>query len=198
MDNSLRHLAGRAGLGLIGLAFVSSLAHAQPVAPLAYAQPLGQNAVRSVQQRLHDLGIYNGTVDGVWGRDSEAALMRFQQAKGLQVNGHLNQSTAATLGISPADLLELPAVPVAALPAVPPLPAQAAVVPLGADTIRLVQGRLQQLGYVSTPADGVWGPSTQAGVESVQRARGLPISGQLNAQTMTAMGLDPGALVQGH
>ena len=42
-----------------------------------------------------------GRADGVWGPDSQAALERFQQARGLQVTGQLNQATAATLGLDP-------------------------------------------------------------------------------------------------
>ena len=197
----MKKIGALAGFMLAGGLAMSPLAIAQPVSPLTYVQPLSGSALKAVQQRLRDLGVYGGIPDGVWGRDSQSALMRFQQNKGLQATGHLNTSTLATLGLNAADMLELPVAVVAPMapmvPAVAVAPANA-VIPLGADTIRLVQGRLQQLGFVSTPADGIWGPSTQAGIESMQRARGLPATGQLNAATMSSMGLDPGALVQGH
>jgi peptidoglycan hydrolase-like protein with peptidoglycan-binding domain len=184
---------------LAGFTLVSTTALAQPVPSLTYVQPLSQPALQSVQQRLHDIGVYGGNADGVWGRDSQSALVRLQQNKGLQVTGHLNQGTLATLGLNPGELLGLPATVVSvAMPVVTPIVPSNAVVPLGADTIRLVQGRLQQFGYVTTPADGVWGPSTQAGIERLQQVRGLPVTGQLNAPTITAMGLDPGTLMQAH
>ncbi len=193
----------------MGAVAVPPLAIAQPVTPLAYVQTVGQPGLQAVQQRLHDLGIYAGAADGVWGHDSQSALLRYQQNQGLQVTGHLNPGTLGALGLSPAVILGFPTAPVAVAPTAvapavvtPPVVASAtppnAVVSVGADTIRTVQGRLQQLGYVSTPADGVWGPSTQEGITRLQQARGLPVSGQLNAPTMSAMGLDPGVLVQGH
>src|SRR4051794_19184606 len=51
----------------------------QAVAPLSYVQPLTPAATRDVQDRLRQLGAYSGNVDGIWGRDSQLALERFQR-----------------------------------------------------------------------------------------------------------------------
>jgi peptidoglycan hydrolase-like protein with peptidoglycan-binding domain len=43
--------------------------------------------VGQIQQRLKDLGLYNGPIDGSYGGGTEAAIKRFQRNSGLQVDG---------------------------------------------------------------------------------------------------------------
>jgi peptidoglycan hydrolase-like protein with peptidoglycan-binding domain len=170
---------------LVATALPATMAAAQTAAPLTYAQPLSPQAIRAVQQRLRQVGAYSGNEDGIWGRDSEAALERYQQSHGLQVSGQLNQATLATLGINPGDLLAL-----GAGPAPTPPTQQSAAEPLSPPVTRSVQARLKQLGFYQGPTDGVYGANTQAAIERFQQSRGLQPSGQLNPGTATAMGLD--------
>lgn len=173
-----------AGLLLAGPALVPK-ASAQPASGLTYTQPLSPQALTQVQERLRQLGAYTGRVDGVWGPDSQAALERFQQSRGLQVSGQLNQATAATLGLNPADLL-------AARPGTDVAPAASA--PLSRNAVRNVQARLRNLGFYRGQVDGSWGPGTQAAIERFQQGRGLQPTGQLNPVTAQALGLDPNNL----
>jgi N-acetylmuramoyl-L-alanine amidase len=165
-----------------GQPFISS-ASAQAT-PLTYSQPLSPAGVAAVQQRLKQAGAYAGNTDGVWGRDSAAALERFQRSHGL-VAGQLNQATVATLGLNPGELLAVAPAGVAA-----PLPVTAAE-PLAPETVRVIQGRLRQLGFYPGQIDGLWGPSMQSSIKQFQQGRGLQATGQLNPATMTALGLDP-------
>ncbi len=159
-------------------------AQTQTQAPVSYVQPLSPQAQREVQRHLKDLGVYSGAVDGIWGRDSQEALERFQQTRGLQVTSNLNQATLATMGIKPADLLSLSDQP--ATMAGRDVQGRA----LNGEAVRTIQGRLKQLGLYSGEADGIWGDSTQAALERFQHDRGLQVSGQLNPNTLTTMGLD--------
>ena len=170
-------------------------AGAQPAPGLTYVQPLAPGAAMRVQERLRQLGAYSGRADGVWGPDSQAALERFQQGRGLQVTGQLNQATASTLGLSPAELVAAaPAVPAApAVQAAPAVPATAAE-PLSPAAVRNIQARLRSLGFYRGSADGVWGPGTQAAIERFQQGRGLQATGQVTPATAAAMGLDPNNL----
>ena len=168
-------------------------AGAQPAPGLTYVQPLAPGAVMRVQERLRQLGAYSGRADGVWGPDSQAALERFQQGRGLQVTGQLNQATASTLGLSPAELVAAAPGPAAAAAAAPAVPATAAE-PLGPAAVRNIQARLRSLGFYRGSADGVWGPGTQAAIERFQQGRGLQATGQLTPATVAAMGLDPNNL----
>ncbi|MGH7824535.1 MAG: peptidoglycan-binding domain-containing protein [Candidatus Binatia bacterium] len=59
--------------------------------------------VRQVQKKLNDMGFHAGQVDGVWGPNTQAALRNFQQAKGLDATGRLNEQTMNALGIEEND-----------------------------------------------------------------------------------------------
>ncbi len=173
-------LAG--GIVLAAMAVLTP-GRAQPVAPLAYVQPLPTNAVASVQERLRAAGAYAGQVDGVWGPDSAAALQQYQQTHQLQVTGQMNQATAATLGLDPGSLLAVAPPPAAAPPPSPPGDQ------LRPASVRTVQARLAALGFYRGAVDGVWGQSTQTAIQSFQQGRGLQPNGQLNPATVSAMGL---------
>jgi peptidoglycan hydrolase-like protein with peptidoglycan-binding domain len=164
---------------------------------LTYAQSLAPDALMRVQDRLRQLGVYGGRVDGVWGPDSQAALERFQQSRGLQVTGQLNEATAATLGLRPAELLEAsrggPAAPDRGAGAeAGPAAALAGLGELSPGAVRAVQARLRALGFYRGGVDGIWGPATQAAVQRFQEGRALQPTGQLNPATVQALGLDPG------
>jgi len=64
----------------------------------------GEQAVRRVQEKLRALNFYDGNLDGLWGANTQAALQRFQQGRGLQATGQLNPATAQALGLDPASL----------------------------------------------------------------------------------------------
>ena len=135
-----------AGLLLAGPALAPG-ASAQPAPGLSYSQPLSPAAVTQVQERLRQVGAYNGRVDGVWGPDSQAALERFQQGRGLQVSGQLNQATAATLGINPAELLAARPGTAGAANVDAAAPAVVASNTLSRSAVRNVQSRLRALGF---------------------------------------------------
>jgi peptidoglycan hydrolase-like protein with peptidoglycan-binding domain len=158
----------------------------QTTPSLAYVQPVSPTAVQTVQDRLRSAGTYNGTVDGVWGPDSAAALQQFQSNHQLQVTGQLNQATAATLGI---DLAALLGIQQAAIPPAMPPPEN-----LRPSSVRVIQSRLHSLGFYTGAVDGVWGQGTQKAVQQFQQGRGLQPNGQLNPPTLAAMGLPPDSL----
>lgn len=55
---------------------------------------------RQLQKKLNDLGYSAGHVDGIWGRQTEAALRNFQQAKNIPVTGRLNEQTKDALDLN--------------------------------------------------------------------------------------------------
>jgi peptidoglycan hydrolase-like protein with peptidoglycan-binding domain len=102
------------------------------------------------------------------------------------VTGQINQATAATLGINPVDLLQLPSTGMSAPP-----PAPTAPMKLSQEAIRNVQMQLKRFGFYAGAVDGNWGPGTQSGLSQFQQGRGLQVTGKLTPQTVTALGLDP-------
>jgi peptidoglycan hydrolase-like protein with peptidoglycan-binding domain len=69
---------------------------------------LRSSSVQAIQARLRDLNYYRGPVDGVWGANTQQAIERFQEGRGLQPNGQLNPMTVAALGLDPKILVSSP------------------------------------------------------------------------------------------
>ena len=64
---------------------------------------------------------------------------------------------------------------------------------LSQSTLENVQQQLQQQGYYkNAKVDGKWGPRTREAVTSFQQAKGLPATGQLDQQTLSALGVNQG------
>ncbi len=59
--------------------------------------------VKEIQTRLKNWGYYSGTVDGIFGSKTEAAVKYFQRKNGLQQDGVVGNLTLAALGITPSD-----------------------------------------------------------------------------------------------
>lgn len=55
--------------------------------------------VRTIQEKLKRWGYYNGNVDGIYGSQTVAAVKRFQQKNGLQVDGIAGTNTLNAMGI---------------------------------------------------------------------------------------------------
>ena len=57
--------------------------------------------VTEIQTRLKNWGYYSGSVDGVYGSQTEKAVRWFQQKNGLQADGQVGDLTLAALGMTP-------------------------------------------------------------------------------------------------
>jgi peptidoglycan hydrolase-like protein with peptidoglycan-binding domain len=129
------------------------------------------DAVRQVQQALVNQGIpVAGGVDGVFGANTATALKQFQSAKGLPATGVVDEATALALGLARSALLGL---------------AQGT----RGDAVRALQERLVAAGItVAGGVDGVFGRGTKTALEEFQRARGLSVTGVVDAATAAALG----------
>jgi peptidoglycan hydrolase-like protein with peptidoglycan-binding domain len=182
---SLTHLAAALLVGT-AVSVGAAPSRAQTI-QLTYTQPLSPGGVQMVQRRLQQLGDYTGAVDGQWGPDSVTALERFQQMQGLQPTGQLNQATVASLSLDSDSLLGAP-------PLVATTPPPAYQPAVSAHAVQMVQERLRELGYYHGGVDGIWGAQTQAAITQFQQGRGLQPNGQLNPETIAALGLNPNFL----
>lgn len=57
--------------------------------------------VADLQQRLADLGLYSGNVDGIFGFGTENAVLDFQRAHGLKADGYAGTKTLEALKLKP-------------------------------------------------------------------------------------------------
>ena len=92
------------GITLFSLLLVLTLAVSLGFAPMVQAAVLKQGStgslVKTVQQKLKNWGYYTGTVDGIYGSKTVAAVKYFQRTNGLTADGRVGSKTAAALGIT--------------------------------------------------------------------------------------------------
>ncbi len=55
--------------------------------------------VRQIQNKLKELGIYNGSVDGIYGSNTEYSIIEFQKKNNLKADGIAGNETLNALGI---------------------------------------------------------------------------------------------------
>jgi hypothetical protein len=67
----------------------------------AYVRPemLSMSEIKTIQTNLKNQGYYTGAVDGIYGPRTHAAVIDFQDDRGLSSNGMLTTSTVAQLGL---------------------------------------------------------------------------------------------------
>ena len=65
----------------------------------AYKRGSSGESVRKIQQKLSDWGYYSGTVDGIFGSQTETAVKYFQRKNGLTVDGIVGNDTLRELGL---------------------------------------------------------------------------------------------------
>ena len=145
------------------------------------------NEVKSVQNRLAELGYYAGSIDGVYGSGTTEAVRFFQARNSLTVDGKVGPKTADKL--YSADAIPAYSGDSEATPTPTPTPTQQAIptrtLRLGdtGDDVVLLQVRLMALGYLSGKADGVFGSATGAAVAAFQLRNGLTADGIAGAKT---------------
>ncbi len=132
-----------------------------------YQSHNGSSAVKALQRRLNSLGYAPGPVDGRYGPLTDAAVMHFQVAHGLRVDGIAGPLTLAALAS-----------------------ARAAMYPgegytrTGSQPVRSLQGELAAAGYRPGAVDGRYGPLTEQAVRRYQTARHLQVDGIAGPQTL--------------
>ena len=135
--------------------------------------------VRTVQETLANRGYKPGAVDGTMSDATQTAVRAFQKSENLQPTGDLNTQTLAALGIPPESASAA---------------AENAV--MSDATVRDVQRRLNSRGYRAGRPDGVIGNSTRSALMAFQRSENLQATGNLNRETISALGLtEPSASV---
>lgn len=125
-----------------------------------YLAPHGSPAVRVLQRRLVAVGFSPGPIDGRYGPLTTQAVIRFQAAHGLQVDGIAGPHTDAALAS-----------------AKPILQRGAGYVRGGSAPVRMLQRELAAAGYSPGARDGRYGPRTQRAVRRFQRAQHLRADG---------------------
>ena len=134
----------------------------------------GLALIKTLQQRLKDLGYYTIKVDGIFGSGTQRAVRLFQQINGLPDTGIADNATQVLLYSSAAKPLGyVPSDGYSTLQRSSKY--KSAVVPL--------QRRLRELGYYSGSIDGYFGSKTYRAVRNFQSRNGLSVTGVADAYT---------------
>jgi peptidoglycan hydrolase-like protein with peptidoglycan-binding domain len=166
---------------------------------------LSRDEVRDLQRNLQGQGLYHGSIDGILGPDTIAAVGAFQQKQGLEVSGRLNEQTAQALGlelgeIQPvrgggeegkvkkedkskksqqgAERTELRGQETIQL------------TDLNVEQRRMLQQKLKDQGFYKGDVNGQVTPETTVAIRDFQKSKNLPVQGTLDRKTIEALGMD--------
>ncbi|PKD32801.1 peptidoglycan-binding protein [Ruminococcus bromii] len=169
-------------------------------APSVYKNGSSGAEVKKIQQRLADLGYYNGAIDGNFGDATEEAYKAFQKAAGLTVDGIAGDSrntlysedapeapkadtTAKVEEDKPEEETTAPTEPATE-------PTTEAVQYQNGDEgekITAIQQQLIKLGYFAMEATGYYGEYTAQTVANFQNQNSLDSTGIVDEKTYNAL-----------
>lgn len=147
--------------------------------PSIYKNGDEADEVKKIQERLKELGYYNGEVTGKFDDETEYAYIQFQQAAGVDVDGIsgtdrdvLYSDDCPTYEDAQAMLAE-----------------QTPTYSLGdeSDIVLTIQSRLTILGFFNELATGYFGETTVQAVEAFQIANNLEATGVVDQETYQVM-----------
>jgi peptidoglycan hydrolase-like protein with peptidoglycan-binding domain len=145
--------------------------------------------VAAAQSKLQKMGCYDGTVDGVWGSQTAAAVRRFQLAKDLRVTGELNRETIEALSIKIKPAATPVPFPVAIADIFMGGPYINAPTEIQVQTLRQAQENLRLLGFYRGPIDGNPTAALRDALRAYQKAHRFSASGRLDKTTLQALDL---------
>jgi N-acetylmuramoyl-L-alanine amidase len=178
--NFQKEVAREAAIGVckyLGIPYVEETGEeANPSQPAANPQYPGVSSklgskgesVSLIQIRLNELGYYGGPIDGSFGPKTHNAVAAFQGANSLAVDGRVGPKTWERLFN-------------------PQYPGVSSKLGSKGENIKLIQRRLNELGYNSGAVDGSFGPITHNAVISFQGSKGLAMDGSVGPLTWAAL-----------
>ena len=202
-ESAIRRFQTRNGLlsdGICGEDTVKALFGNNPIdagssitpspAPVNEAEPtrtlrpgMSGNDVKSVQSRLDKLGYYFGSLDGVYGAETVAAVQAFQARNGLTADGKVGANTVKILYSSSAIAADSSVATPTPTPSYGTAPTRTLREGSTGEDVKSVQRRLMSLGYYTGAVDGNYGSSTVAAVAAFQLRNNLSADGVAGNRT---------------
>ncbi len=145
-------------------------------APMAPRTP-GQ-IINEIQRELSRRGYYDGTVDGLYGPKTDAAIRDFEHANGLKASTEPNEGLLQAIVRSPGKAVK----GVTGTTPPRPVPRNDEVADRSPSSPRMVavQRALAEYGYGQIKPTGIPDGDTQRAIEKFERDRMLPVTGQLS------------------
>ena len=142
--------------------------------PMLYQGCTG-DAVKTLQGELNAKGYDCGSVDGIFGSKTYAAVTAFQKANSLSVDGIVGKLTWGKL---------YDAAPVTVMTAAQPTVSYGS----SGEAVRKLQELLNARGYDCGSVDGIFGAKTKAAVQAFQEANSLASDGIAGPLTWSKLG----------
>ncbi len=144
--------------------------------------------VSNIQTQLKRLGFYAGSIDGVYGNQTETAVRQFQKVVQLPVDGKVGTQEIAAL-----ESYQPPTVAPIAPPTLSQIPLSQSQLALGDDhpDVGQLQDRLRSAGFFQGNSTQYYGSITRQSVIDFQRNRGLNVTGIADPTTLESLGLQP-------
>ncbi len=120
--------------------------------------------IKIYQQKLSDLGYYDGKIDGFFSTQFKNAVKEFQSKNGVIADGMIGKNTRTLILSEKAE------------------PSYYGLGDSG-DTVRKIQGRLVDLKYMSGDT-GYFGEVTEKAIKAFQTANGISADGKVGKKTM--------------
>lgn len=139
--------------------------------------PKVKEDAKLIQNRLADLGLYKGPIDGIWGKGSESALKSFKTENALPHPLRWDRETQMLL------FREMPSDPEVMKRAI----ARGEIIlnPLIPQDAKLIQGRLAELGFYQGAIDGIWGKGSESALKAFKEKNGLGNPTQWDKETQS-------------
>ncbi|SFM19970.1 C40 family peptidase [Salibacterium qingdaonense] len=148
------------------------------------------SAVKELQRRLENLGLFKGEQHGYYGRRTASAVKSFQKDAGIVVDGIAGPQTfAAMRGVIGSASASLQAEPA-------PRPESGSTFRIlesgdKGSEVSLLQRQLKDLGFYNKDVTGVYGPMTEESVRRFQQKQGLETDGLAGPKTFNALKNNP-------
>jgi peptidoglycan hydrolase-like protein with peptidoglycan-binding domain len=140
--------------------------------------------VITLQTQLQQLGLYNGPIDGDFGRMTEKAVAELQQRNGLTGTGVFSDREQQLIATTPAAKPSTQSADLAGAIG----RSQLTIGDAGQD-VQTLQAKLKNLRYFDSAATGYYGELTRLAVTKFQDDRQLPSNGIADNATIKALGL---------
>ncbi len=134
--------------------------------------------INDIQRELARRGYYDGTVDGLYGPRTDAAIRDFEQAAGLKPSTEPNEATLQAITRSPAKLVKGTTGVASVARSMPARNDTVGERPGPSKRVVALQRALAEYGYGQIKPSGIIDADTQAAIEKFERERKLPITGQ--------------------
>ncbi|MDP4146425.1 MAG: peptidoglycan-binding protein, partial [Bacillota bacterium] len=166
--------------------------------------------VKNLQSDLKTLAYLNDVVDGDFGPKTEAAVIAFQKAHGLDADGQVGDKTKAELVSSMNSYAKSHPGSSGGSTGVNNSGSNTSNVDTSrygsrllksgvtGDDVKNLQSDLKTLGYLNDVVDGDFGPKTEAAVIAFQKAHGLDADGQVGDKTKAELVSSMNSYINSH